>query len=123
MTLEELYAQIDGSYAEIVARMGSAQFVSRFIVRFLDDRSIPMLISAWELGDESAAFHAAHTAKGVCANLALTRLASLSDQICEALREGNEELRAKTDVAALVNELRVAYDKDAALIRAFADKR
>lgn len=109
MTVEELYDQIGGNYAEALRRLRSDALIGRFAVKFLDDQSCKNLIAAWEAGDEAAAFEAAHMAKGVCGNLSLTKLADLSSTITEALRPGNDELRRSTDVDALVAELEEAY--------------
>lgn len=120
MTVEELYEQIGGDYAEVAKRLGSDALVSMFIVKFSDDVSCANLIEAWGKGDEKAAFEAAHMAKGVCANLALTRLASLTSAITEALRPGNEALRSATDVDALVDELATAHADTVKAIVAFS---
>lgn len=119
MTPKELYAQIGGNYEEAISRLGTDDLVGYFILRFLDDGSCNDLVDAWEQGDEDAAFKAAHTAKGLCANLALTDLCSLATQICEALRPGNEALRAQTDVDALVGQLKELYASAIQKIRAF----
>jgi len=105
MTAEQLYERIGGSYEEALGRMGSDRLISRFIVMFTKDESCGDVVSSWNAGDETAAFNAAHTAKGVCGNLSLTKLAELTSTITEALRPGNDKLRATTDVDALVNEL------------------
>ena len=102
MTTEELYAQIDGSYKDVFARVRSDAFVARFIVMFLKDSSCTNLVQAWTAGDEKACFDAAHMAKGVCANVGLNKLSELTSEVCEALRPGNEALRATCDVDALV---------------------
>lgn len=109
MTVEELYAQIGGDYAEALGRLRSDALVARFVAKFPDDPSCPGLLEAWEAGDEAAAFEAAHAAKGVCANLSLTGLAALASEVTEALRPGNEELRARTDVDALVARFGESY--------------
>ena len=118
MTIQELYDRIGGNYAEIISRLQMDAFVSRFITKFADDSSCHDTIAAWEAGDERGTFEAAHRAKGVCANLSLTKLANLSSDICEAMRPGNEELRARTDVDALVAELR---DSHVAALAAIAE--
>lgn len=123
MTVEELYAQIGGNYTEALSRMPSEAFVSRFIIRFLDDTSCKDLFAAWASGDDEVSFRAAHTAKGVCANLALTKLCDLSTQICEALRPGNESLRAQTDIDALVSQLSGAYASTVAAIETYRDQQ
>lgn len=123
MTLQELYAQIGGDYDQAVKRLMMESYVGMFIVRFLNDTSCQSVHDAWAAGDEKATFHAAHTAKGVCANLSLTKLADLSSQITEALREGNEALRAKTDVDALVAELDEAYAATVAAIKLYSAQK
>ena len=120
MTVQELYANIGGDYSEALGRLRSEKLISRFVVKFLDDTSCGELIDAWARGDEEATFKAAHTAKGVCANLSLTKLADLSSSITEALRPGNESLRAQTDVDALVAQFKDAYENAVALITRYA---
>lgn len=120
MTVQELYERIGGDYAGALGRLFMDKLVAQFVVKFLDDTSCRDLFSAWEAHDEKAAFEAAHRAKGVCGNLSLTRLAELTTQICEALRPGNDELRASTDVDSLVNELKQQHAVAMAQISAFA---
>lgn len=121
MTVEELYDKIGGNYDEAIGRLRMDALVERFVIRFLDDTSCRELVEAWKSGDEEATFHAAHTAKGVCANLSLTELADLSTTICEALRPGNGDLRAQTDVDALVAELSRSYDNVVTCITDYAE--
>ena len=120
MTLEELYAQIGGDYEEAMNRLRMEKLVSKFIVRFLDDTSCNDLVAAHAAGDETQMFEAAHTAKGVCANLSLPELTKPASQITEALRPGNDDLKAQTDIDALVEQLKAAYDKTVEGIRAYA---
>lgn len=120
MTVEELYGAIGGSYAEMLKRLPAEQLVAQFVVKFLDDTACAEVVSAWRAGDEAAAFEAAHKAKGVCANLSITSLADLTSEICEALRPGNDELRASTDVDALVVRLEGMHDDVMKEISAFA---
>ena len=119
MTVEELYSQIGGNYAEVMGRLRSEKLVIRILEKFLDDTMCPDLISAWNRGDEAVAFEAAHSAKGVCLNLAFIRLGALASEVTEALRPGNDELRATTDVDALIVELSEEYDKVCNSVKAF----
>lgn len=123
MTVQELYASIGGDYNEAIGRLRAERLVSRFVVKFLADTSCKDLIDAWGRGDEGTAFRAAHTAKGVCANLSLTKLANLASSITEALRPGNEDLRAQTDVDALVSQFSESYANAVACINRFADEQ
>ncbi len=120
MTVQELYARIDGDYDEAVRRLRMEKLISRFIVRFLDDSTCSTLISAWENQDEKGAFEAAHAAKGVCANLSLPLLSDTASTITEALRPGNEALREKTDIPGLMQVFKEKYESTVQEIRAFA---
>ena len=120
MTAEELYTRIGGDYASALARLGSDAFVAKMIVMFARDESCAAVAESWKARDTIATFNAAHTAKGVCANLSLTKLADLASAVTEALRPGNEELLAATDVDALVAELERAHEDALSAISEFA---
>jgi len=119
MTVEELYTQIGGSYDDVFSRLRSEALIARILGKFLDDTTCSDLIDAWGRGDEVATFEAAHAAKGTCMNLGFTRLGVLASDITEALRPGNEGLRATTDIDALVEELSVEYKKVYSGVEAF----
>ena len=122
MTVKELYEKIGGNYDEVIGRLYSDELVAKILEKFLDDTMCPDLVAAWERGDDAAAFDAAHSAKGVCMNLAFTRLGLLASDITEALRPGNEGLRSTTDVDTLVKELAIEYDKVYSGVKEFLGK-
>ncbi len=119
MTVKELYDQIGGNYDEVIGRLYADALVTKILGTFLDDTMCPDLIAAWHRGDETATFEAAHAAKGVCMNLAFTKLGALASKITEAVRPGNESIRANTDVDALVSEFSAEYDKVYASVKDF----
>ena len=109
MTLQELYASIEGDYERARAYLRSERLIARVVCKFPDDTACPRLIAAWEAGDWDEAFSAAHEAKGVCANLYLTHLADLTSQICEALRHHSDRSARVDDIDTLVADLRTQY--------------
>ena len=120
MTLEELYAQIGGDYEEAIGRMRMEKLISKFIVKFLDDTSCNDIIEGWAEGNDTKCFEGAHAAKGVCGNLALPLLAEPASEITEALRPGNDALRAEMDLDALIARFTEAYRKTVEGITAYA---
>ena len=122
MTVEELYAQVGGNYDDARARLMTDALIMRILEKFLADTTCPALVEAWNSGDETATFEAAHAAKGVCMNLAFTRLGTLASEITEALRPGNEGARANADVDVLVKELAAEYDKVYSAVKEFLGK-
>lgn len=90
MNLEKLYQEMGGDMADAVRRLGSASAVERFLRMFA--------------GDDQRAFRAAHTLKGLAANLGLVQLGQAASALTEALR-GSDMQRA----SALYPETAAAY--------------
>lgn len=89
MTVKELYDNICGNYQEALGRLMKDALIQRFVLKFLQDPSFEQLVEKMAQGDIDGAFQAAHTLKGVCKNMAFTKLADSSSQITEILRNGN----------------------------------
>lgn len=86
MTIEQCYAVIGGSYAQICRRLSSPQLVEKFVRKFPKDPSFVQLTAAMSAGDRDAAFRAAHTLKGVAANLSFSCLYASTAELTELLR-------------------------------------
>ncbi|MCF0179366.1 MAG: Hpt domain-containing protein [Bacteroidales bacterium] len=89
MTIEEFYAVTSSNYAEALKRMMRPDFVKRFATKFDKDTSFAELAENMESGNVEVAFRAAHTLKGVCKNLAFTKLGDSASEITEVLRAGD----------------------------------
>lgn len=103
MTLDQFYRAVGGTAAEAAPRLGGAGHALRFLRLFPLDDSFPRLSEALERGDSDEAFRAAHTLKGVAANLGLEHLRSLASDMTERLRSGDlsgaQALLAETEAA------------------------
>lgn len=88
MTLRECYAEMEGDYDNALSLMGSEERMRRYLLRFADDQTAPVLFSALSRGERQRAFSAAHTLKGVCRCLGMTRLYASSRELTDALRAG-----------------------------------
>lgn len=89
MTVIECYKQIGGDYENAINRFKNEALIKRFLPMFLNDPSFSELKDALENGDVQTAFRAAHTLKGVCANLSLAKLCDTASEITELLRAEN----------------------------------
>lgn len=96
MTLKECYAALNGDYEEAMGRLRSERLVQKFVLKFLEDGSFELLCRSMEAGDLSEAFRAAHTIKGVCANMAFSALLKSSSQLTELLRGGTWGIRPRS---------------------------
>lgn len=118
MTLKECYAALGGDYEEAMGRLRSERLVQKFVLKFLDDGSYDLLCASLEAGDRGEAFRAAHTIKGVCANLAFNTLLESSEQLTEALREGHPP---RPDEGELAERVKEDYARTVQAIRAFRE--
>lgn len=103
MTLDQFYRAVGGTAAEAAPRLGGADHALRFLRLFPLDDSFPRLSEALGRSDVQTAFRAAHTLKGVAANLGLERLRALASDMTERLRRGElsgaQALLAETETA------------------------
>lgn len=104
MNLEKLYQEAGGDMADAVRRLGGIAAVERFLRMFAGDDTFAMLEAAMSAGDDQRAFRAAHTLKGLAANLGLVQLWQAASALTEALRVGDMQ-----SAAALYPETAAAY--------------
>ena len=116
MTLRECYAALGGDYDDAMGRLRSEKLVSKFVLRFLDDKSYELLCASMEAKDYGEAFRAAHTIKGICSNLSFTVLGGSSSELSEALRYGYTP-----GADALAERVKEDYRQTAAAIRAWQE--
>ena len=114
MTLKECYDQMNGSYEEAKGRLMMDSMIERFIFKFLDDQTMANLRKAVAEGDIAVSFRAAHTLKGVAANLAFTQLQRAASQLTEQLRPQ----QSPADAALMAN-VEKAYAAVVDAIRAY----
>lgn len=88
MTLSEFYNSIGESLSEVIGRLRMEERVKKYLLLFLEDPSFNELKEAFESKDAKTAFRAAHTLKGVAANLGLNKLSNTSSDLTEDLRPG-----------------------------------
>lgn len=121
MTIQECYQALGGDHNEVLRRLMNEQLVRKFLGRFAQDDSYRNLCVELVQGNRDAAFRAAHTLKGVCANLGLGKLLSSAEAVTEILRPGG----AMTDQEALeaaraaLPEVNMGYEEALDIINRF----
>ena len=106
MDLRECYEELEGSFEEVSKRLPREAMIKKFVLKFLIDKSFENLTTSVENHDYSTAFMAAHTLKGVCQNLAFTRLFESSNLITEALRGDDHD---ESLIAELIERVKTDY--------------
>ena len=117
MTIQECYQVLGGDYAQVEKRLPGIHLIRKFIAKFLDDGSYPELCRAMEQGQTEEVFRAAHTLKGLSANLGFDRLTASSGELTELLRGRTDGI--PTEAVPLLDMVRQDYELTADAIRAY----
>lgn len=117
MTLQECYNKLGGSLEQIESRLPSTGLIKKFIAKFPSDSSFSDLCHAMQDGERKDAFRAAHTLKGVCANLSFDRLFSSAEQLTELLRPETEAI--SQEAFAQLKTVKYDYELTVDAIRVF----
>lgn len=109
MNVQELYAAIGGDYDAAKSRLMNDKIISKFVLKYRNDPSYQELADAVAAQNEDGIFRASHTLKGVAANLALTQIFQLANEITEAYRPGNEAQKAALPLEERMAQLTAVY--------------
>ena len=112
MNLKECYEALGGDYEGVLGRLRTERMITKFVLKFLDDKSCETLLKAVAERNGEEAFRAAHTIKGICQNLSFDRLYRSSSELSECLRGGWDDA-----AVALTEQVREDYRVTAEAIR------
>lgn len=90
MDVKECYQKIGGDYEDVMSRLRTNERVKKFLIKVAEDKNYDLLLRSLEDHNMEEAFRAAHTLKGICLNLSLTRLFISISALTEALRGKTE---------------------------------
>ena len=113
MTLQELYENINGDYAQAMRVLRMEKLMDKHIRKLTKNGVVDKLLAAGETMDPTALFEAAHAAKGVCGNLGLVALASAASEIAEEFRPGNARRMDDAEVKEKLGAIAALYRKTA----------
>ena len=106
MNLRDCYIKLGGDYDEVLGRLRRVQPVQKFVYKFLDDKSYRLFDLSMGSKDYAEALRAVHTLKGICQNLAFTRLFESSSLVTNQLKENNWK-----KAAVMMPQLSEDYDQ------------
>ncbi len=109
MTLQELYASIDGNYDHAVQIMRMEKLINRYLSKFPNSGVYEALAAVGESMDPTALFESAHAMKGVCANMGFDKMAAAAGEITEEFRPGNPRSLSDDEVKARIADIGVMY--------------
>ena len=117
MTVKECYAAMGGNYDDVMSRLRTDERVTKFLRKIVDDKTYELLETSLANNNVEEAFRAAHTIKGMCMNLSVTKLFESANKLTEALRG----LPAVDDnIMGLFNTVKEDYELTVKCIRELA---
>jgi len=111
MTLQELYAQINGDYNHATRVLRVDKLIDKHIRKLPKNGVVDELLQAGQKKDPGKMFETAHAMKGLCANLGLLRLSDLASDIAEEYRPGNSRTLSDDVVDGKLQEIASLYAK------------
>lgn len=117
MTIRECYDEMGGDFARTRERLCSDDLIERFIVKFPNDDSYTHLCDAIREGRHGDAFRAAHTLKGLSANLGFTRLLTSAEKLSALLRTPSDTIPG--EAVLFMEEVRRDYELTVTSIRSY----
>lgn len=106
MTLQECYRAMEADYDGVMSRLMSEDRVKKFLLKAVENSMLEWLCNSLEEKNYEEAFRAAHSIKGVCQNLGLSKLEVSSSALTEALRNGEPS----QDVTPLLEQVKKDYE-------------
>lgn len=119
MTIVECYQQLGGNLENVKTRLPSDSLIKRFIIKFLDDSSYSELCDALQKGQRDEAFRAAHTLKGICANLGFDQLENSASALTELLRP--KDIGIPEEAVSMMKDVKHDYEMTVGAIRAYLE--
>lgn len=117
MTLQECYEKMNGDYGEAINRLTMEKLVERFVLKFPEDKTMDELRDAVSRENIEDSFCAAHTLKGVAANLSFQALFTAASSLTEQLRPRTENADPE-----LMKEVEACYSLILATIEAYKEE-
>lgn len=107
MTVKECYEKMEGDFEDVVSRLRTNERIQKFLMKVSNDKSFDLLCKSIEAENWEEAFRAAHTLKGICQNLSITRLYKSTSLLSDSLREGKGDSQ---EIISMVNQVKKDYE-------------
>lgn len=107
MTVKEFYEKVGEDYNEVFERIGNEAWMVKYLRKFSSDGSYENLNNAFKDSDWNQVFRTSHSMKGIAVNLGLIKLAEVSSELCETVRNGAPTV----DISGMVKNVNAEYQR------------
>lgn len=119
MTIQELYAAIDGNYGQAAGILRMDRLIERYVCRFPENNPMERLRKAGEEMDAAGIFEGAHAMKGLCGNLGFDRFSEAAGELAEEFRPGSARQFTDAQVREKLQNIEALYTRTVDGIRAY----
>lgn len=119
MTLQELYENMGGDYAQAMRVLHVEKLVDKHIRKFPKNGVVDAVLSAGKSMDPTALFETTHALKGVSANLGLTGICEIASEITEDFRPGTTRKFTDAEITEKLSKLEDLYRKTSESIKQY----
>ena len=113
MNVKECYDMMGADYAGTFGRLLKDERIKKYLDKFAAIDNYGSIKNELDAGNIEAAFRAAHSLKGVAANLGLTKVFEAAHPLCEELRP---LVMPDHDISGLLEAVKSGCDEAYALI-------
>ena len=121
MTLQELYENMGGDYAQAMRVLHVEKLVDKHIRKFPKNGVVDAVLAAGKTMDPTALFETTHALKGVSANLGLTGICEVASEITEDFRPGSTRKYSDAEIAEKIGKLEDLYRKVSEAIKQYEE--
>lgn len=121
MTLQELYQNIGGDYAQALRVLHVEKLVDKHIRKYPKNGVVDAVLEAGKTMDPAQLFETAHAVKGISANLGLTGLSDLASELTEEFRPGNTRRLSDVQIQEILHKIETLYRQTAQEIQKYEE--
>ncbi len=118
MTIQEFYEKIGGSFEDVLGRLKNESLIEKFALMYMNDTSFKTLMDAACAQNISDTFRAAHSLKGVAANLGFFVLNKAAADLTEQLRPQTAQADAN-----LLDTVKAAHQQVIAALQEYQSEK
>lgn len=107
MTIKECYLMMDADYDDVISRLMNDRLVLKYNKKFAESDDYSNLVKAVENKDYPMAFRMAHNLKGISLNLGFSGLFTVSNELCDEIRDGDPQI----DISPMLDAITVKYQQ------------
>lgn len=115
MNVKKCYEQLSGDYQGVLSILSSDEYVGKFLIKFLEDKTFDNLQLELKNNNREKAFLYVHALKGICTNMGFKKLYEVCSLLTENLRSATSVITEES--IKLFNAIKEEYNRTVFIIK------